>query len=61
LLQVFHGFEASDRADDEYYATLAPQERLEILLDIVAAYRESTGEASARLERVYRVTEFSPS
>jgi hypothetical protein len=58
-LQVFQGFEAADRADDEYYAALAPQERLEILLDLVAAYRESTGETSTRLERVYRVTELS--
>jgi hypothetical protein len=60
-LQVFHGFEAADRADDEYYADLAPQERLEILLDLVAAYRESTGEASARLERVCRVIELPQS
>jgi hypothetical protein len=58
-LQVFHGFAAADRADDEYYAALAPQERLEILLDLVSAYRESTGETSARLERVCRVTELS--
>ena len=58
-LQVFNGFAAADRADDEYYAALAPQERLEILLDLVAAYRESTGETSARFERVCRVTELS--
>jgi hypothetical protein len=58
-LQVFDGFAAADRADDEYYAALAPQERLEILLDLVAAYRESTGETSARLERIYHVTELS--
>ena len=60
-LQVFGGFEAADRADDEYYAALAPEERLEILLDLVAAYRESIGEASARLERVCRVIELSHS
>ncbi len=60
-LQVFHSFEAADRADDEYYAGLAPQECLEILLDLVAAYRESTGEASTRLERVCRVVELPQS
>ena len=60
-LQLFQGFEAAERADDEYYAALAPQERLDILLDLVAAYRESTGEASARLERICRVTELSQS
>jgi hypothetical protein len=59
-LHVFHGFEAADRGDDEYYASLAPQERLEILLDLVAAYRESTGEASTRLERVCRVAAARP-
>jgi len=57
--QIFSSFEAAERADDEYYAALDPQERLGILLDLVAAYRESTGENSARLERVYRVTELS--
>jgi hypothetical protein len=58
-LRVFQSFEAAERADDEYYAALAPEERLEILLDLVAAFRESTGEASERLERVCRVTELS--
>ena len=56
---MFRTFEDADRADDAYYAALKPQERLEILLDLVAAYRESTGEASARFERVCRVTELS--
>ena len=60
-LRVFSGFDAAKRADDEYYASLTPQERLDILLDIIAAYRESTGEASERLERVYRVVELSRS
>jgi hypothetical protein len=45
-VQVFRSFEAAERADDEYYAGLDPQERLGILLDLVAAYRESTGETS---------------
>ena len=56
-IQVFQGFEAADRVDDEYYAALAPQERFEILLDLVAPSRASTGEGSARLERVCRVTD----
>jgi hypothetical protein len=60
-LSVYPSFEAAERADDEYYAALSPQERLTILLDIIAAHLESTGEASERLERVYRVTELSRS
>lgn len=58
-MRVLQGFEAADRADDEYYAALAPLERLEILLDLVAAYREAAGEPSAGFERVYRVTQLS--
>jgi hypothetical protein len=58
-VQIFRGFEAAERADDEYYAGLDPQQRLGILLDLVAAYRESTGETSERLERVCRVTDLS--
>jgi hypothetical protein len=58
-LKVFTSFEAADRADDEYYASLSPDERLDVLLTLIAAHREATGVASARLERVYRVTELS--
>lgn len=58
-LQVFTSFEAADRADDDYYASLSPDERLDVLLTLIAAYREATGEAATRLERVYRVTELS--
>jgi hypothetical protein len=58
-IQVFRSFHDAEQADDEYYAALTPQERLAILLDLVAAYRESMGEAAARFERVYRVTELS--
>jgi len=38
-----------------------PRERVDILLDIIAAYRESLGEAAERLERVYRVTDLQRS
>lgn len=61
VLKVFNSFEEADRADDEYYASLSPQERVDILLDLVAAYRESLGETGQRLERVYRVVELSQS
>ena len=61
VLNVFNSFEAADRADDEYYASLTPQERVNILLDMIAAYRESLGEAGQRFERVYRVVKLSES
>jgi hypothetical protein len=58
VIQVFRSF---DEADETYYAGLAPRERVDILLDIIAAYRESLGEAAERLERVYRVTDLQRS
>ncbi|MDC3954148.1 hypothetical protein [Polyangium jinanense] len=54
---VFHSFEEAERADEAYYASLTPQERVDLLLDLVASYRESMGEAAAGFERVCRVVE----
>jgi hypothetical protein len=59
--RVFTSFEAAEQADAEYYAGLTPQQCLEIQLDLIAAYRESRGEAAERFERVCRVTELSRS
>ncbi|MDI1445389.1 hypothetical protein [Polyangium sp. 6x1] len=56
-VQVFHSFEEAERADEAYYASLTPQERVDLLLDLVASYRESMGEAASRFERVCRVVE----
>jgi hypothetical protein len=58
-LRVFSSFDDAGRADVEYYAALTPDERLAILLEIIANHREATGETSERLERVYRVTQLS--
>ena len=58
-LQVFHSFEDADQADEAYYAGLTPAERVDILLDLVASYRETFGEAAERFERVCRVVELS--
>ena len=60
-LQVFRGFDEADRADAEYYASLTPQQRLDLLLELIARYRESLGESAERLERVHRVTELARS
>jgi hypothetical protein len=48
--------EASDRAE---LAALIPQQRLDILLDLIRRYREALGESAERLERVHRVTSLS--
>ncbi len=59
VAQVFSSFDEADRADDEYYASLTPQQRLDILLEIIEQYRSSLGEAAERFERVHRVVELS--
>jgi len=58
-LRVFTSFADADQADDEQYASLSPTERVNILLELIAAQREASGEASTRFERVYRVTQLS--
>ena len=59
VAQVFGSFDEAERADDEYYASLTPEERLDILLAIIERYRSSLGESAERFERVYRVVELS--
>jgi hypothetical protein len=59
VVQVFHSFEEADRADDQYYAELPPEQRLAILLELVERHRSSLGEAASRFERVHRITKLS--
>ena len=33
--QVFRSFDEAERADDDYYASLTPEERLDILLAMI--------------------------
>jgi hypothetical protein len=61
VFRVFRSFDEAERADDEYYASLSPQERVDLLLEMIAAYRESLGETEQGLKRVYRVVELSES
>jgi hypothetical protein len=61
VIKVYHSFAAADRADEDHYASLAPEKRVDILLDLIAQYRESLGETASRLERVCRVTDLSQS
>lgn len=46
---------AADRADREYYHGLTPQQRLGILLELLAQQRDGEDETAGRLERVYRI------
>jgi WSTF/HB1/Itc1p/MBD9 motif protein len=59
IAQVFPSFDAADQADDQFYADLTPQERIELLLELVERYRSTLGASAERLERVHRVVELS--
>lgn len=48
--------EEADRQEDDYYRNLSPDDRVALLLQIVAQYRENLDETSDRFERVFRVT-----
>ena len=54
VVRVFSSHEEADRADDEYYRSLTPQQRLDIFLEILWRGR-THDEAGERLERVYRI------
>lgn len=60
-IQVYNSFEEADEAEIAYYASLSPNERVDLLLDIIAAYREAQGEAASRFERVYRIVDLAQS
>jgi hypothetical protein len=61
VARVFLTFEEAERADDQFYADLTPQERLDMLLELIARHRSALGESAERFERVHRVIELSRS
>jgi hypothetical protein len=58
-LRTFSSFQEAEDADRAFYASLSPQQRLEILIDLIQRHRESIGEAPEGFERVYRVVELT--
>jgi len=60
VVRQFDSHAAAEAADRAYYRSLTPQQRLDILFDLVSRYREEHG-CSDRLERVYRIVEPSQS
>jgi hypothetical protein len=53
-VQKFSSFDEAEKAEREYYRSLTPQQRIEILLELIARYRRND-ESAERLERVYRI------
>jgi len=57
--RIFSTFEASDEADDQFYAQLTAEQRLDILLELSERERSALGEAANRFERVHHIVELS--
>jgi len=57
----FESFADAQKAEDAYYSSLSPNERVEILLDLVARYGEMYGGSTERFERVFRVAHIKES
>ena len=53
----FSSFKEAEEAERAYYASLTPDERLKILLELIQRHREAI-HAPEGLARVYRIVEF---
>lgn len=58
VVRIFKSHAEADAADREFYRSLTPQQRVDMLLELIEMYREETGESAERLERVCRITQF---
>lgn len=58
---MFDSFADAERAEEEYYKSLSPEQRLDLLLEIIAGYWSSENEITQRFERVSRIIELSQS
>ena len=58
-IRIFRNFEAAEDADDQFYAQLTPEERLDLLLELTERERSTLGEAAEGFERVHRIVELS--
>jgi len=61
LVCVFSDAEEADRADAAYYGALTPEQRLDLLLTLIARHRESLGATAEGFERVCRVVDLAES
>lgn len=59
VIQTFGNFHDADEADDQFYADLTPEARLDMLLELVERHGSALGEAASRFERVHRIVELS--
>jgi hypothetical protein len=60
IARIFRSTADSEKADREYYLPLTPEQRLDILLDLVAQAAQDN-EAPKGFERVCRIVKLSES
>jgi hypothetical protein len=63
IVRKFASHEEADKADAEYYRALTPEQRLEILFELVhreALARDPNYDPDKRSERVFRVVKREP-
>jgi hypothetical protein len=58
-IRVFKSFEEAEDAEKEYYRSLSPAQRVEILLTLRDQYSPYDDELTKGFERVYRIIERS--
>jgi hypothetical protein len=56
--EKFNTHEEARQAKPAYNRSLTPQQRLDILLELIDGARDHNDPASERLERVYRIVKF---
>ncbi|MFH1417977.1 MAG: hypothetical protein ABII12_06800 [Planctomycetota bacterium] len=61
VVQRFNSFQESDRADRRYYMSLDPQERLDILLDLLMIGHARYAEDAGVFKKVYRIVKLGES
>ena len=54
-VRVFRSFKEAEDADRAFYRSLTPEQRLDILLQLIAQHGPVT-----RLERVYKIVKLEP-
>ncbi|MBI1897536.1 MAG: hypothetical protein HYZ57_15865 [Acidobacteria bacterium] len=55
VIRKFSSFEEAEQADREYYRSLTPERRLEILLELMESARQNANAPGEGLARVYRI------
>ena len=53
-VRIVEGFEEAEEADEEFWASMTPEERVAAVDDCVRDYLRMRGERQSRLRRVFR-------